>query len=97
VFKEVARKFIPAAIVDRIDKRGFSAPVNKWFEWDKKGKYDRSSYKRIALEDWKAVFLNDHFSYDPNSNQDFNDETASLSKDIIPEVSEKSVHPQWNR
>ncbi len=54
--KEIARRHIPQPIVDRIDKRGFSAPVNKWFEWDKKGKYDRSSYRTMALEDWKKVF-----------------------------------------
>ena len=35
VLKEVAKKFIPMEIVRRTDKRGFSAPVNKWFEWDK--------------------------------------------------------------
>jgi asparagine synthase (glutamine-hydrolysing) len=55
--KEVAKKFIPAEIVSRIDKRGFSAPVNKWFEWDKNGKYNRTAYKNLVLEDWKKVFL----------------------------------------
>jgi len=54
--KEVARKFIPAEIVDRVDKRGFSAPVNKWFQWDKAGKYDRNGYKQLAYSDWKTVF-----------------------------------------
>jgi asparagine synthase (glutamine-hydrolysing) len=54
--KEVARKFIPKEIVDRIDKRGFSAPVNKWFEWDKQGKYNRNGYKQLAFEDWKRQF-----------------------------------------
>jgi asparagine synthase (glutamine-hydrolysing) len=54
--KEIARKFIPAPIVERIDKRGFSAPVNKWFQWDKKGVYDRSGYRRLILEDWKKAF-----------------------------------------
>ena len=54
--KEVAKKFIPKEIVERIDKRGFSAPVNKWFEWGKNGKYDRSTYKRLVFEDWKKVF-----------------------------------------
>ncbi len=63
VFKEIARKFIPTKIVDRIDKRGFSAPVNKWFEWDKNGKYDRSSYKRMAFSDWKTIFLKDNLSH----------------------------------
>jgi asparagine synthase (glutamine-hydrolysing) len=54
--KQVARRFIPSAIVARVDKRGFSAPVNRWFEWDKNGKYDRSSYRRMVLKDWKGVF-----------------------------------------
>jgi len=56
ILKEVAYKFIPKAIVNRIDKRGFSAPVNRWFEWDKNGKYDRSVYRKMALKDWKKVF-----------------------------------------
>jgi asparagine synthase (glutamine-hydrolysing) len=54
--KEIARKFIPQPIADRVDKRGFSAPVNKWFQWDKKGKYDRSAYKRQAYRDWSQAF-----------------------------------------
>jgi asparagine synthase (glutamine-hydrolysing) len=54
--KQIARRFIPSAIVARIDKRGFSAPINRWFEWDKNGKYDRSSYRRMAFKDWKAAF-----------------------------------------
>ena len=54
--KEVARKFIPKEICDRIDKRGFSAPVNKWFEWDKKGKYNRDAYKNMVLDDWKKAY-----------------------------------------
>lgn len=54
--KEVARKFIPKEICDRVDKRGFSAPVNKWFEWGKKGKYNRDAYKNMVLSDWKKVY-----------------------------------------
>jgi asparagine synthase (glutamine-hydrolysing) len=54
--KEVAKKFIPKEIVSRIDKRGFSAPVNKWFEWSRNGMYDRSSYRRMVFEDWQKVF-----------------------------------------
>lgn len=59
VLKEVAKKFIPLEIVRRTDKRGFSAPVNKWFEWDKKGKYDRSAYRTLALDDWKRAYRMD--------------------------------------
>lgn len=61
--KEVAKKFIPKEIVKRIDKRGFSAPVNRWFEWDRHGKYDRSSYRKLVLADWQKIFLNGkHFN-----------------------------------
>ena len=55
VLKEVARKFIPTEIVDRVDKRGFSAPVNRWFNWTKNGKYNRSAYRNFVLDDWKKV------------------------------------------
>jgi len=50
--KEVSKKFIPLEIAERTDKRGFSAPVNKWFEWDKQGKYNRSAYKNMVFDDW---------------------------------------------
>ena len=54
--KQVAKKFIPREIAERVDKRGFSAPVNRWFEWDRCGKYDRTAYRNIVFEDWKKVF-----------------------------------------
>lgn len=56
ILKEIAKKFIPPQICERIDKRGFSAPLNRWFGWDKKGQYDRSIYREIVFEDWKKVF-----------------------------------------
>ncbi|MBF0343320.1 MAG: asparagine synthase (glutamine-hydrolyzing) [Nitrospirae bacterium] len=59
ILKELAKKFIPMEIVHRIDKRGFSAPVNRWFEWDKQGKYDRGSYRKLVYDDWKRAFFND--------------------------------------
>ncbi len=54
--KEISRKFIPTEIVDRVDKRGFAAPINRWFEWDKTGKYNRSAYKNMVLNDWKKIY-----------------------------------------
>ncbi len=54
--KEVAKKFIPKEIVSRTDKRGFSAPLNRWFGWENYGKYDRSSYRKLSLDDWRLVF-----------------------------------------
>lgn len=54
--KEVSKKFIPKEISERVDKRGFSAPINKWFKWDTKGKYNRSIYKNMVFEDWVKKF-----------------------------------------
>lgn len=56
LLKRVARKFIPKEIAERVDKRGFSAPVNHWFGWGKNGKYDRSEYKNLVFQDWLEVF-----------------------------------------
>ena len=55
--KEIAKKFIPEEIVARVDKRGFSAPINRWFEWEENGKYNRSIYKKFVFDDWKRVFF----------------------------------------
>lgn len=54
--KEIAKKFIPRKIVSRVDKRGFSAPVNRWFEWGQEGSYNRTAYKNMIFEDWKKAF-----------------------------------------
>lgn len=56
IIKRIAKKFIPTEIVERVDKIGFSAPINRWFGWDRYGKYDRRIYKKIVFEDWKKVF-----------------------------------------
>jgi len=60
ILKEVSKKFIPNEISNRIDKRGFAAPVNKWYQWDKDGKYNRSAYKNMVFNDWKKVFRIDN-------------------------------------
>lgn len=54
--KEVSKRFIPNEISERIDKRGFSAPVNKWFNWEKQGKYNRCAYRDMVFDDWKSVY-----------------------------------------
>lgn len=56
ILKRIAKKFIPKEIAERLDKRGFSAPVNHWFGWGKNGKYDRSDYKKLVFSDWVKVF-----------------------------------------
>ena len=59
LLKEVAKRFVPKEIYERIDKRGFSAPLNKWFGWDKigNGKYQRETYKNIVYQDWLNNFI----------------------------------------
>ena len=54
--KKASEKFIPNEISSRIDKRGFSAPINRWFKWDNNGKYNRSIYRDMALKDWKQEY-----------------------------------------
>lgn len=57
ILKDIARDIIPTAIVDRLDKRGFSAPINKWFNLERYGKYDRSVYRSIAFNNWWKVYM----------------------------------------
>ena len=62
LLKKVAERFVPKEIYSRVDKRGFSAPLNKWFGWDKlgKGQYQRETYKKIVYNDWKKTFINNN-------------------------------------
>ena len=53
LLRKVASKFIPKEIVERVDKRGFSAPINRWFS--KEG-YDRSFYKNLVFKEWREIF-----------------------------------------
>lgn len=57
IIKRIAEKFVPEAVVARKDKRGFLAPVNQWFGWDKGGKFNRSEYGRMVYDDWHRVFI----------------------------------------
>lgn len=57
IIKKIARKIIPKEIADRIDKRGFAAPINLWFNWGANGQYGREQYKESIYSDWKKVFF----------------------------------------
>ena len=57
IIKDIANDIVPKPIVDRLDKRGFSAPVNRWFDLEQYGKYDRSVYKKLAFNNWWNVFM----------------------------------------
>jgi asparagine synthase (glutamine-hydrolysing) len=56
ILKKIAARRLPAKIVERKDKRGFSAPINHWFGWDKPGQYNRTRYKQHVFADWLRVF-----------------------------------------
>lgn len=60
IIKKVAKKFIPREIAERVDKRGFSAPINLWFGWGEKGRYERTKYKELVFNDWLQVFKVKH-------------------------------------
>lgn len=57
ILKDIAREFIPPEIVERIDKRGFSAPINRWFGLERYGKYNREFYRQRVFEVWQRLFL----------------------------------------
>jgi len=57
ILKKVAQRIIPKEIVQRIDKRGFAAPVNIWFDWAKNGQYDRHGYRDSIFEIWKSIYF----------------------------------------
>jgi len=57
LLRKVASKFIPKEIVDRVDKRGFSAPINRWFGKFETNKYDRNFYKNLVFKEWKGMFI----------------------------------------
>ncbi len=65
IIKEIARKFVPAGIVERKDKKGFMAPVNIWFGWGNNGKYDRSGYKDAVYSDWHDIFIERKYGWVP--------------------------------
>jgi len=57
ILKKIAEKFVPVEIAQRIDKRGFSAPINIWYGWDKAGQYNRSIYRDMVYQDWKTTVM----------------------------------------
>jgi len=57
ILKEISRDFVSDEIVNRIDKRGFSAPINKWFNNENCGKYDRSFYRNRTFNKWMDIFI----------------------------------------
>ena len=64
ILKDIARDFIPREIIDRIDKRGFSAPINRWFCQEGRGKYNREFYRKRVFEVWRRLFIDNRIQPD---------------------------------
>lgn len=56
ILRKAAERYLHHDIVWRNDKRGFSAPVNRWFQWDVAGKYNRSGYRDTVFQQWRTLF-----------------------------------------
>lgn len=56
ILRKAAQRYLPPQVLARKDKRGFSAPVNRWFQWDTPGRYSRSGYRNSVLAQWQRIF-----------------------------------------
>lgn len=56
ILRKAAQRYLPPRVLARTDKRGFSAPVNRWFAWDTPGRYSRSAYRDSVLSEWQRIF-----------------------------------------
>jgi len=61
IFKKVASKYLPEEVAFRKDKRGFIAPINKWYKPSINNnsalkEFDRTFYRGMVYNDWKKVF-----------------------------------------
>jgi asparagine synthase (glutamine-hydrolysing) len=57
ILKQVARRYLPPAIVDRTDKKGLVAPINLWMNFrGARGEFDRQAYNDLMMERWFKVF-----------------------------------------
>jgi asparagine synthase (glutamine-hydrolysing) len=58
IVKEVARRHLPAEIVERTDKQGLIAPINIWMNFrGQRGEFDRNGYNKLCMERWLKVFF----------------------------------------
>lgn len=58
IVKEVARRHLPAEIVERKDKQGLIAPINVWMNFrGRRGEFDRDGYNKLCMERWLKVFF----------------------------------------
>ncbi len=58
IVKEVARRHLPAEVVERADKQGLIAPINIWMNFrGPRGEFDRNGYNKLCRERWLKVFF----------------------------------------
>jgi len=57
IVKEVARRYLPREVSDRVDKQGLIAPINIWMNFrGRRGEFDRDGYNNLCMERWLKVF-----------------------------------------
>jgi asparagine synthase (glutamine-hydrolysing) len=56
---ELARRYLPKAVVERTEKKGLVVPINRWLKntGGARGEFDRTAYARMFLSQWKGIFL----------------------------------------
>jgi asparagine synthase (glutamine-hydrolysing) len=90
ILKDIAREFVPKEIVERIDKRGFSAPINRWFGEEHHGKYDRTFYRKRVFDIWRRTFIENgippNLSVLPTSRFSDSDIPAAQNHHVFPNL-----------
>jgi asparagine synthase (glutamine-hydrolysing) len=58
IVKEVARRHLPSAVVERKDKQGLIAPINVWMNFrGRRGEFDRDGYNKLCMQRWLELFF----------------------------------------
>lgn len=58
IVKEVARRHLPAEVVERKDKQGLIAPINVWMNFrGRRGEFDRDGYNKLCMQRWLELFF----------------------------------------
>jgi asparagine synthase (glutamine-hydrolysing) len=58
IVREVAKRYLPHEILERKEKLGLIAPINRWMNFSGvRGEFDRSSYNAMCLEQWREIFF----------------------------------------
>ncbi len=58
IVRELAKRYLPKALIDREDKKGLIAPINLWIHaTGARGEFDRHQYNKLCMDKWLEVFF----------------------------------------